>query len=123
MLIQLKRVYEQPDVADGKRILVERLWPRGLTKAKAQIDLWLKEIAPTTELRQWFGHDPDKSVEFKKRYRTELRKNDDHFAQLIAAIGTQKATLVYAARDEKHNAAIVLLHFLTRRLASRQRKK
>lgn len=74
MKINIKRVYEKSSKADGKRILVDRLWPRGLTKEKADIDLWLKDIAPTTELRKWFGHDPDKWKEFQKRYRLELKK-------------------------------------------------
>ncbi len=112
MNIKLKRVYEEPDAADGKRILVERLWPRGLTKEKAQVDLWLKDIAPTTDLRKWFDHDPDKWTEFKKRYRSELRKNDEQVALLKKEIGKYKATLVYGARDEEHNAALVLLDYL-----------
>src|ERR687897_3960604 len=74
MNIKIKRVYEQPDKDDGRRILVDRLWPRGLTKEKAGVDLWLKEIAPSTELRKWFGHDPDRWEEFKERYRAELEE-------------------------------------------------
>lgn len=112
MSIKLKRVYEKPDAADGKRILVERLWPRGLTKAKAHVDLWMKDIAPSTELRKWFGHDPDRWAEFKKDYRSELRKNDEQVALLKKEIGKHMATLVYGARDEEHNAAVVLLEFL-----------
>ena len=112
MNIQLKRVYEKPDAGDGKRILVERLWPRGLTKEKARVDLWLKEIAPSTQLRKWFDHDPDKWTEFKKRYRAELRENEEQVARLIDEIGNHKATLVYGARDEVHNAAIVLMDLL-----------
>lgn len=112
MNIQLKRVYEKPGAGDGKRILVERLWPRGLTKEKAHVDLWLKEIAPSTQLRKWFDHDPDKWTEFKKRYRAELRTNKEQVARLIGEIGNHKATLVYGARDEVHNAAIVLMDFL-----------
>jgi uncharacterized protein YeaO (DUF488 family) len=73
--VQIKRVYEEPSTSDGKRILIDRLWPRGLTKEKAKVDLWLKDIAPSTELRQWFGHDPSKWNEFKKRYHDELKKN------------------------------------------------
>ena len=77
MNIKIKRVYERPEKEDGTRILVDRLWPRGLTKAKASVDLWLKDIAPSTELRKWFGHDPGKWAEFKTRYRAELRENDE----------------------------------------------
>ncbi|HMR79040.1 MAG TPA: DUF488 family protein [Polyangiaceae bacterium] len=112
MTIHLKRVYVEPDEADGKRILVERLWPRGLTKEQAQVDLWLKDIAPSTELRKWFDHDPDKWAEFTRRYRAELRKNDEQVALLKKEIGRHKATLVYAARDEEHNAARVLQEYL-----------
>lgn len=113
MNIKLKRVYESADEADGKRILVERLWPRGLTKEKAQVDLWMKDVAPSTALRKWFDHDPAKWTEFQKRYRAELEDNSEQVAQLTEAIGKRKTTLVYGARDEEHNAAIVLLEFLT----------
>ncbi len=110
--IELKRVYEQPEASDGNRILVERLWPRGLTKEKAQVDLWMKDIAPTTRLRKWFNHDPGKWEEFQKRYRAELRENDEQVARLKDKIGKAKATFVYASEDEIHNAAIVLMDFL-----------
>ncbi len=113
MNIELKRVYEQPGAGDGKRILVERLWPRGLTKEKAQVDLWMKDVAPSTTLRKWFDHDPRKWTEFKERYRAELRENDAQVARLKDEIGTGKTTFVYGSRDETHNAAIVLLDFLT----------
>lgn len=112
MNIKLKRVYETPDESDGKRILVERLWPRGMTKEKAHVDLWMKDIAPSTELRKWFDHDPAKWTEFQKRYRVELEANDEQVAQLKKEIGKRKATLVYGAKDEEHNAARVLLEFL-----------
>lgn len=111
MDIELKRVYEKPAITDGKRILVERLWPRGLTKEKAQVDVWLKDIAPSTALRKWFGHDPDKWTEFKKRYRVELMGNGEAVARLKDEVGTHKATLVYGSKDEIHNAAIVLMEF------------
>ena len=113
MNIKLKRVYEPANEADGKRILVERLWPRGLTKEKAQVDLWMKDVAPSTALRKWFDHDPAKWTEFQKRYRAELEDNSEQVAQLTEAIGKRKTTLVYGAKDEEHNAAIVLLEFLT----------
>ncbi len=112
MEIELKRVYETPDATDGKRILVERLWPRGLTKEKAQVDVWLKEIAPSTKLRKWFSHDPGKWMEFEKRYRAELRDNCAQVARLRSEIGNQKTTFVYGSKDEVHNAAIVLMDFL-----------
>lgn len=114
MKIKIKRVYERPDKADGVRILVDRLWPRGLTKEKAAVDLWLKEIAPSTELRKWFGHDPNKWKSFRGRYETEIRHNDDliKFLKQKARKGT--VTLVYGARDEEHNEALVLKQFLER---------
>lgn len=108
----LKRVYETPSAEDGTRILVDRLWPRGLTKAKARVDLWLKAIAPSTELRQWFGHDPDRWTEFQSRYRAELEANPDAVAELKAALRRGPATLVYGARDETHNDAVVLADWL-----------
>ena len=114
MNIKLKRVYELPGATDGKRILVERLWPRGLTKEKAHVDLWMKDIAPSTELRKWFDHDPDKWTEFKKRYLAELKQNVEQVAQLRKEIGKRKTTLVYGAKDEEHNAALVLLEYLKR---------
>jgi uncharacterized protein YeaO (DUF488 family) len=112
MNLRIKRVYEPPDKGDGKRILVDRLWPRGMAKAKAGVDLWLKEIAPSTELRKWFGHDPGKWAEFKKRYRAELEENDEQAALLKEEIKKGTVTLLYGARDEEHNDAVVLLDFL-----------
>ncbi len=114
MKINIKRVYEKSSKADGKRILVDRLWPRGLTKEKADIDLWLKDIAPTTELRKWFGHDPDKWKEFQKRYRLELKKNKEQVTLLNEEIKKGEVTLVYGARDEEHNEARVLKEWLNR---------
>ena len=112
MTIQLKRAYEKPERADGTRILVDRLWPRGLTKEKAAVDLWLKEIAPTTELRKWFNHEPGKWVGFRTRYRKELRAHQDQIERIIRAAKDGTVTLVYAARDESHNEAIVLRDLL-----------
>lgn len=114
MNIKIKRVYEQPDKDDGVRILVDRLWPRGLTKDKAHVDLWLKEIAPSTELRKWFGHDPTKWKSFRGRYETEIRHNDALIRMLVDKARKGTVTLVYAARDEKHNEALVLKQFLER---------
>jgi uncharacterized protein YeaO (DUF488 family) len=114
MHIAIKRVYERPDKADGTRILVDRLWPRGLTKAKASVDLWLKNIAPSTELRKWFGHDPAKWAEFKARYRAELKENDEQVALLKAEIEKGPVTLVYGSKDEEHNEALVLQESLSR---------
>lgn len=115
MKVALKRVYEPPSPADGTRILVDRLWPRGLSKEKARIDLWLKEIAPTTELRRWFDHDPAKWDEFQRRYRAELDANVDAVSELKAALSDGPATLVYGAKDEAHNDAVVLADYLSGR--------
>ena len=112
--MKIKRVYEKPEKEDGFRILVDRLWPRGLTKEKASIDLWLKEIAPSTELRKWFGHDPEKWEEFKKRYLLELKENEEPMDRLREQMKKENVTLVYAARDETHNEAIVLFSELKR---------
>lgn len=108
MNIQIKRVYEKPDKEDGKRILVDRLWPRGLTKEKAAVDLWLKDIAPSTELRKWFGHEADKWQEFIKRYRKELKTKSEDISILKDELKKGKVTLVFGAKDEVHNEALVL---------------
>jgi uncharacterized protein YeaO (DUF488 family) len=111
-MIKLKRAYEKPSRDDGSRILVERLWPRGLTKERAAVDLWLKEVAPSLELRKWFGHDPAKWEQFQKRYWKELEEKEEA-VQLLKQKGKQgTVTLVYAARDEKHNGALALKRFL-----------
>lgn len=109
--MKIKRVYEKPNTEDGKRILIDRLWPRGLTKEKAQVDLWLKDIAPSTTLRKWFGHDPAKWEEFKKRYIAEVKKNTVVTAQLVEQLKKGKVTLVYGAKDEEHNDAVVLKEY------------
>lgn len=113
MNVVLKRAYEVPDETDGERILVDRLWPRGLAKARAKIDLWLKEVAPSTELRQWFGHDLEKWTEFEKRYCIEL-ENNPALSELKTLSRQKKITLVYAAKDQLHNEAIVLKQILDR---------
>jgi uncharacterized protein YeaO (DUF488 family) len=111
-MIKLKRAYEKPSRADGLRVLVERLWPRGLTKARAAVDLWLKEAAPSLELRKWFGHDPAKWDQFQKRYWKELDEKKEA-VRLLKQKGRQgTVTLVYAARDEEHNGALALKRFL-----------
>ena len=115
MKIQIKRVYDEPSAADGTRILIDRLWPRGLSKAKAQVDLWLKDIAPSTPLRQWFGHDPGKWEEFKKRYKDELDHNSEAVAQLRALLAQGTVTLLYGAKDKEHNDAVVLQEYVEKR--------
>jgi len=112
--IQLKRAYDKPARSDGLRILVERLWPRGLTKAKARIDLWLKDIAPSPQLRKWYNHDVAKWTELQKRYRSELRKNVEAVKSLRSLARKGPVTLIYAARDELHNSALVLKQVLER---------
>ena len=114
MRLKIKRVYEHPDAQDGTRILVDRLWPRGLTKAKASVDVWMKDVAPSTTLRKWFGHDSDKWAEFKTRYRAELRANKEQVARLKTEMGKRRVTLVYGAKDEEHNEALVLQEYLKR---------
>jgi uncharacterized protein YeaO (DUF488 family) len=114
MKLKIKRVYEQPAKGDGKRILVDRLWPRGLTKENASIDLWLRDIAPSTELRKWFRHDPDKWEEFRKRYHQELKNNKEQVSLLYEELKKRTITLVYGAKDEEHNEALVLKEWLNR---------
>ncbi len=113
MKLKIKRVYEKPAEDDGKRILVDRLWPRGLTKEKAAVDLWLKEIAPSTELRKWFGHEPEKWQEFQKRYQQELKKNKEQVLVLKEQLKKGVITLIYGAKDKEHNEALVLKAWLT----------
>ena len=110
--IQTKRVYAPPARGDGYRILVDRLWPRGLSKEKAKVDLWLKEIAPSTELRKWFAHDPKKWTEFKRRYTAELKGHRDEIAIVKQHAAKGPVTLLYGARDEEHNEAVVLQHIV-----------
>ncbi len=107
-MIVLKRAYDEPSPADGVRVLVDRLWPRGVSKDRAAIALWMKDVAPSTELRKWFGHDPAKWKEFQKRYRRELSEKRDAVKKLRQRSKREKVTLVYAAHDEEHNAALVL---------------
>lgn len=113
-MIRLKRAYEEVSPADGERILVERLWPRGLTRQRAAIDLWLKNVAPSPELRKWFGHDPAKWTEFERRYWKELQSNKEPVDLLRRKARQGPVTLVYAARDQEHNAALALKQFLAR---------
>ncbi len=112
MLIKLKRAYEAPARADGYRVLVERLWPRGVSKDEAALDRWLKDIAPSPELRNWYGHDPEKWPEFQQRYQRELMANNDQVEVLRALCEQKTVTFIYAAKDEEHNSAVVLKAFL-----------
>ena len=111
-MIRAKRVYEPPDKSDGFRVLVDRLWPRGLSKDAAQVDLWMKEIAPSAELRKWFAHDRAKWPEFTRRYREELATRQELVAELLACSKKGGVTLLFAAQDEACNNAAVLLDYL-----------
>lgn len=112
MKIQLKRAYAPPKSSDGLRILVERLWPRGLSKEAAQLDDWCKDIAPSTELRQWYNHQIERWPEFKKRYIEELKANQEATSELYQHIHNKDVSFIYAAHDEQHNSAIVLKEFM-----------
>jgi len=110
--IRLKRVYETPTKDDGTRILVERLWPRGVSKEKAAIDLWLKEIAPSPDLRKWYGHETSRWDEFRRRYRAEIEDRSELLSDLKQLLKDGPVTFVYAAKDELHNSALVLKEYL-----------
>ncbi|WP_095198750.1 DUF488 domain-containing protein [Mesorhizobium carmichaelinearum] len=110
--IAVKRIYETPAAEDGQRVLVDRIWPRGVSKEHAALALWLKEIAPSDELRKWFGHEPARWAEFRERYGTELDGNGEAVAQLRGLLGHGKVTLLYGAHDEVHNNAVALAGYL-----------
>ncbi len=112
--IQIKRVYEAPDASDGFRVLVDRLWPRGVAKELAALDLWMKDIAPSSELRLWFGHDPKRWTEFQTRYRAELKEHDTDLAELRSQARKGTVTLLFGARDVEHNEAVVLRNVLAK---------
>jgi uncharacterized protein YeaO (DUF488 family) len=112
MKIQLKRAYEPPGKHDGARLLVERLWPRGLTKEKARIDEWFKDIAPSQELRKWYGHDQKKWEAFRKRYLDELHGNPEAVARLRERVKRGPVAFVFAAKDEQHSSALLLKEYL-----------
>ena len=115
-MIQLKRIYEQSSDKDGLRVLVDKLWPRGLRKNEVRLDIWLKEIAPDEELRKWFSHDPDKWEEFRKCYLKELEQNEEYVQKLIEKAKETDLTLLYAAKNERFNNAIVLKEYIESRL-------
>ena len=115
--LKTKRVYEPVSKGDGFRVFVERLWPRGISKERAAIDLWLKEIAPSTELRKWCNHEPAKWREFQKRYRAEMKDKSDHKQQILDVLYKRNVTLLYASHEEKYNAAAVLKTLLSARIA------
>jgi len=110
--VRVKRVYDQPAKADGYRVLVDRLWPRGLKKSEARIDEWLREIAPSTALRKWFKHDPDKWKEFKKKYSAELDDHREQVEKLVREARKRTITLLFSARDTEHNNAVALKEYI-----------
>jgi uncharacterized protein YeaO (DUF488 family) len=121
--LRLKRVYQPAAPEDGVRILVDRLWPRGLSKADAAIDHWMKEVAPSTELRRWFGHDARRWPEFRRRYTEELRQNTSELDRIHELARDRTVTLLFGARDEEHNDAIVLREVLRKRANVRGNKR
>ncbi|HEY5947582.1 MAG TPA: DUF488 family protein [Kofleriaceae bacterium] len=114
-MIRIKRTYEPPARSDGQRILVERLWPRGMKKSAVRADAWIKDVAPSTELRKWYGHRPERWREFRRRYRNELNTNQRAWSPLLSAATHGNVTLLYAAHDPLHNSAVVLREYLERR--------
>jgi uncharacterized protein YeaO (DUF488 family) len=122
-MIQIKRAYEPASKTDGARFLVERLWPRGIKKEALSLDAWLKDVAPSTELRQWFQHDPAKWQEFRKRYSRELEDNPEAWERLLSRGRRGRVTLVYSSHDEEHNNAVALKNFLEQKMKSSVRHK
>ena len=120
-MIQLKRVYEAAAEDDGARFLVERLWPRGIRKLDLKMDAWVKEAAPSSELRRWFGHDPERWSEFRSRYFAELKAQRDLLRPIVEAARKGTVTLLFSSRDEEHNNAVALKQFLGRRARRRSR--
>jgi uncharacterized protein YeaO (DUF488 family) len=117
-MLKLKRVYEKTEKSDGTRFLVERLWPRGIRKESLKMKAWLKEVAPSPELRKWFAHDPQKWTEFKKRYRAELASTPEPWQPILDAAEHGNVTLLYSARDPEHNSALLLKDFLEEHMKS-----
>lgn len=113
--LRIKRAYEEPDPADGRRVLIDRLWPRGVSKQRAGLDDWMKEVAPSSDLRKWFGHDPVKWEAFGVRYRAELATHPNEVRQLLEWLGIGDLTLVYGAADTEHNDAVILADYLRQR--------
>jgi uncharacterized protein YeaO (DUF488 family) len=115
-MLKVKRAYEVAARSDGKRFLVERLWPRGIKKSDLQIDAWLKDVAPSTELRRWFSHDPAKWQEFRRRYSAELERNPQSWQPIIEAARQKTVTLIYSSHDSEHNNAVALRDYLANKL-------
>lgn len=122
-MIRIKRTYESRARGDGRRILVERLWPRGMNKEALQMHAWIKEVAPSTPLRKWFGHRPERWREFRRRYKKELRANADAWSPILDASRRGTVTLLYSAHDLEHNGAVVLREYLMERSRARPKAK
>lgn len=122
-VLKIKRIYDEPSRDDGKRILIDRLWPRGLKKEDVKIDEWLKEVAPSNELRKWFNHDPDKWEEFKKRFHAELKERQDMVAEIIRAARKGRVTLLFGSKEERFNNAVALREYVASRMKTSKRKK
>jgi uncharacterized protein YeaO (DUF488 family) len=110
--IRIKRVYDEPEDVDGRRILVDRLWPRGLSKAKAKMDAWVKEISPSTDLRRWYGHDPNKWTEFKSRYAAELDANQGQVEEILEEVRKGIVTFLYSSKEVQLNNAVALKEYI-----------
>jgi uncharacterized protein YeaO (DUF488 family) len=125
MALKIKRVYEPASRSDGTRFLVERLWPRGFSKARLHVDAWLKDVGPSTELRRWFSHDPDKWAQFRTRYFRELDARPDAWNPIVSAARRGTVTLVYSSRDTQHNNAVALKDYLESKMrpSSRPRRR
>jgi uncharacterized protein YeaO (DUF488 family) len=112
LAVRVKRIYEPPEPGDGYRLLVDRLWPRGVSRESASLDAWMREVAPTSELRRWFGHDATRWHEFKRRYAVELGARQDLVAEILSLARDRPLTLLYSARDPDHNQAVALAEYL-----------
>ena len=119
--IRIKRVYEEPDEADGRRVLVDRLWPRGLSKEKARVDVWEKGLAPSTELRRWYGHDPKKWLEFKIRYAAELEDNSAGVDGFLAEFQSGTVTFLYGSKETRLNNAVALKEYIESIIQAKQK--
>jgi uncharacterized protein YeaO (DUF488 family) len=122
-MLKIKRVYDPPSPNDGKRILIDRLWPRGLKKEDAKVDVWIKEVAPSTQLRMWYGHDPKKWVEFKRRFFSELHRRQDLVEGIVNASRKGTVTLLFGSKEERFNNAVAIKEFVEARMNASERKK